>query len=266
MTARSGAWAAALSLAAATAAAQPAAAIDPGWSAGAAVLHRHLVEKADDGSRLVTESGALLRLSLAREYQWAGGQALRAEAGVVAGTLDYDGRTQGGAPLATDTRHRDFDLTLAWRPLAPASWGEAWLVLRTARELRDIRSTASAGGLRETSTLVLPGVRWSRDFAAAGWNWTPSLELRTSVSHRLHVDYEGLFDNQDLHGGHRNEMALALTAWTPSSPWRWSLEWTRARQQASDTDAVRRAGVAVGTVHQPRIEIDDVMLRATRAF
>lgn len=236
------------------------------WDVSAGLLHRHLVERADDGSRLVTESGPMLRLGLAGSLELAGGGGLRAEAGIAGGTLDYDGRSQGGASLTTETRHRDADLTLAWRPLAPASWGEAWVVLRAARELRDIRSTRAAGGLRETSTLVLPGVRWSRAFAGAGWNWTPSVELRTSVSHRVHVDYEGVFDNQDLHGGHRNEVALALTAWAPSSPWRWSVEWTRVRQRASDSDTVRRAGVAVGTVRQPRIAIDDLMLRATRAF
>lgn len=235
------------------------------WDVSAGLLQRHLVERADDGSRLVTESGPLLRLAIGGALDFAGGGRLRAEARITGGTLDYEA-PRGASTLTSDTRHRDMDFTLAWRPLAPAGWGEGWLVLRTARELRDIHGTATAGGLRETSTLVLPGVRWSREFAAAGWNWTPSLELRASLSHRLHVDYEGVFDNQDLHGGHRNEVALALAAGAPSSPWRWSLEWTHVRQQASDADTVHRGGVAVGAVHQPRIGIDDVMLRATRAF
>jgi len=44
------------------------------------------------------------------------------------------------------------------------------------------------------------------------------------------------------------------------------LAWTHARQSASDRQALFRGGVLFGTVRQPRIEIDDVMLRVRRAF
>jgi hypothetical protein len=44
------------------------------------------------------------------------------------------------------------------------------------------------------------------------------------------------------------------------------VEWTQARQSASPSQALTRAGAPAGTVRQPRLSIDDVSLRAVRAF
>jgi hypothetical protein len=52
----------------------------------------------------------------------------------------------------------------------------------------------------------------------------------------------------------------------PSSPWSFGLAWSHARQSASSTHTLSRNGAAVGSVRQPRIDIDDVSLRARRAF
>jgi hypothetical protein len=224
------------------------------------------VERADNGQRLVRESGELLRLQAAGEHAFAGGGALRAAASIAAGRLDYDGQTQVGVPLQTEDGHRDLAFDLAWRPLAPAGWGEAWLVLRALQQRRQIASVAAARGLRETSDLLLPGVRWQHRFAAAGWQWQPALEARVSVRHRLEVDSGGLFDTADIDGGRRREFVLGLEAGPIASPWRFGLEWTHARQSASPLQPILRAGSVAGTVRQPRIGIDDVMLRATRSF
>ena len=76
----------------------------------------------------------------------------------------------------------------------------------------------------------------------------------------------GVFDDADLDGGSRREAVLGLDVASPASPWAFGITWTRARQFASPTQTLLRGGVPVGTVRQPRIEIDDVMLRARRAF
>jgi hypothetical protein len=162
--------------------------------------------------------------------------------------------------------HRDLDFALAWRPWAPARWGEAALVLRAVQQRRKILSTSTAGGLDETSTLLMPGLRWSHAFGAGGWRWRPAIELRTSAWHRLDVDYLGVYDAQTLRGGHRRELLLALEASPASSGWTWALEWTHARQRASESGTVRRFGMPAGTVRQPAIDIDDVTLRLRRAF
>lgn len=232
----------------------------------AQVVHRRLVERDEDGRRLVTESGELLRLQGEAGRALRGGGALRGFAAVAAGTLDYRGQTQAGVPLSTDSAHRDLALGAAWRPVAPASWGEAWLTLQVLQQRRRIASTPAARGLRETSMLVMPGLRWTHALEARGWRWRPGVEVRASVHHRLDVDFGGLFDDARLTGGGRRELLLSLEAGPAGSPWKFGIEWSHARQSASAVDVLERGGVAVGSVHQPRIAIDDVALRVRREF
>lgn len=239
---------------------------DAAWTASAGVQHRRLIERADNGARLVTESGPMLALRLQRNVHLSGGGVLQAQAGVATGGLDYQGQTQGGAPLSSDTGHRDLEAGLAWRPWPQARWGSAWLVLDVLQQRRQIASTAAARGLRETSTLVLPGLRWTGTFEAAGWQWQPLAQVRTSVHHALRIGYGGAYDDSDLRGGRRWESRLALGLSRPGSPWHWQLAWTHARQSASDWQPLARGGIAVGTVRQPRIEIDDLGISLRRDF
>jgi hypothetical protein len=236
------------------------------WTASADLVHRRLVERADDGTRQVEESGPMLRLALAALMQLPAGGALRAGAGAAMGRLDYDGQTQGGTPLSTTSRHSDLTFDVGWRPFAAAAWGESWLVLRALQQRRRIAATAAAGGLDETSTLWMPGVRWSHRFDADGWRLQPSVEVRGSARHRMEIDYGGVFDSSDLRGGRRWEAALAIEASAANSPWNWGVEWTHVRQSASPRQALYRGGSAVGTVRQPRVEMDDVAVRVRRAF
>jgi hypothetical protein len=246
--------------------AQSPAAADFTWGASAGVVHRRLVERAEDGIRLVEETGPMLRLAVDTQLRLAGGGALRATAGAAAGRLDYDGHTQAGVPLTTATRHQDLDLAVGWRPLAPAAWGEAWLVLGVLQQRRTIQSTGNVAGLVETSTLLMPGLRWNHAFDAGGWRWEPSVQARVSVYHELDIDFGGLFDDTRFDAGRRRELVLGLHVSAPQSPWSAGLEWTRARQSASDREPVYRAGAQVATVRHPRIEIDDISLRVRRAF
>lgn len=258
--------AASVALGAGAACAQAPAAPDTSWGVSTEVLHRRLVERADSGMRLVEEKGPLLRLTLDGRLDLASGGALQAKAAAAAGTLDYEGRTQGGVPLATDTRHRDFEAGVAWRPVPAAAWGEGWLVLRTLQQRRRIASTSTARGLTESSDLLMPGLRWSHAFDVAGWRWQPSLELSTSVRHRLQVEFGGIFDDAAMRGGRRREAVLDLQVSAPSSPWTFGLGWSHSRQSASSTQTLSRNGAAVGSVRQPRIEIGDLSLRVRRAF
>ena len=255
--------AALFSTAAGAACAQPAS--DPTWGVSAAVQHRTLQER-DAGRRLLEETGPMLRLALDAQWRLRGGGAFEASAAVAGGDLDYEGQNQAGTPLTTDSAHRDLSFALGWRPLPAASWGEGWLVLRALQQRRKIASTPTAGGLTETSTLVMPGLRWQHAFQSASWRWRPSVELRASAHHRLQIDYGGVFDDSDIRGGRRWEAALALDVSAPDSPWTFGLEWTHARQSASPRQTLNRGGAAVGTVRQPRIAIDDVGVRVRRAF
>jgi len=249
-----------------TVCAQPAHASNVAWGISAGVLQRRLVERDTDGTRLVRESGPMLRLAFDAQWRLANGGALRAGAAVAGGTLDYDGQTQAGTPLRTETDHRDLELGAAWRPLSPQAWGEGWLVLKLLGQRRLIASTPAARGLDETSRLLLAGVRWSHAFEAASWQWRPAIELRTSLRHRVEVDSGGFFDTMDLKGGRRHEAVLAVDASRAASPWSFGIAWTHARQSASPVQPLMRTGAPIGTVFQPRIDIDDLSLQVRRAF
>lgn len=239
---------------------------DTGWGVSAGLAHRRLVESDDNGRQLVEEAGTLLRLSVQGRLPLSGGGALAAEAAASAGGLDYDGRTQVGRPIATSTAHRDLEATIAWRPWAPASWGEVWLELQALQQRRQIASTDTANGLHETSMLWMPGVRWAAVLEGTGWRWEPSVALQASARHRLEVRYGGLFDPSDLKGGRRTQLVLGLTAARVGSPWKWSFAWSHARQAASAWQPLYRQGLRAGNVRQPRIEIDDLSLKLTREF
>jgi hypothetical protein len=250
-----------LSVAGGAAAAGP-----PTWGVAAGLQQRRLEERADDGTRILRESGTLLRLQADGQLALPGGGALRGEAGLAAAPLDYRGQTQAGAPFATTSTHRDVDATLLWRPLPPARWGEAWLEVQGVRQRRQIASTAAAAGLRETSTLWMAGLRWTGQFEAAGWQWQPWAEARASLRHRLAIDYGGAYDASSLTGGTRRTFVLGLAAAQAGSPWQWSVQWTAARQSASAWQPLSRGGAPAGRVRQPRIRIDDVAVLLRRAF
>jgi hypothetical protein len=82
----------------------------------------------------------------------------------------------------------------------------------------------------------------------------------------MEIDYGGLFDRSELTGGRRREFVLGVAASPSGSPWQWSAEWSCARQSASSRQTLYRGGAAVGTVRQPRVEIDDLSVRVRREF
>lgn len=240
------------------------------WNASAGVLYRTLTESSPGGGRLLTEKGYLPRIRISAQTAPQDWGALSAEASFAQGRLDYEGRTQASQPVSTSTGHREAELALRWRPLAPAAWGEAWLGLGRLYARRAIEPTQFAGALSETSSLLLPGVRWRSPAWALPW-WGRSLKLeagaewRTSARHRLAVDYLGLYDASVLQGGRRHEVSLNLALFEGEA-WRWTAGWTRTEQAASPSASLYRAGVPVGTVHQPRLRIDDLALSLSRRF
>ncbi len=165
----------ALCLAGSLAAAEPA---PVEWAATAGVRHRTLSEWSATGARLLTEKGFLPHLQLSAQLATPAWPTLAFEAGVTGGDLDYRGQTQSGVPLTTTTRHTDLELGVHWRPLPAAAWGEAWLGLDWLQARRNIASSPIAGGLDETSSLVLPGVRWRSPSFALPIRTMPSSSWR----------------------------------------------------------------------------------------
>jgi hypothetical protein len=234
------------------------------WEVTATAAHRTLVERDDTGARLLNERGPMVRLRVAAWPAIAPG--VEFSASLARARLEYEGRTQAGAPLATVSRHDEAEVGLRWRPLPQAAWGEPSLSFDALRLRRAIAAAASVGSLTETSTLAMPGVVWtSPPFSAGAVGWTAEAQWRSSVHHRLAVDYGGIFDSSALRGGRRDEAVLRLQA-APAGGWRWSAEWRHARQSASGAVPIFRAGVPAGSVRQPLIAIDDLALSVARTF
>jgi hypothetical protein len=236
--------------------------------ASAAVVHRSLEEQNATGARLLTERGPMLQLRLGARHPVGAGGVIAAELLGAGGALDYDGQTQGGAPLQTQSDHWDVGGRLLWRPVAAQSWGEPWLVLDAFRNRRNIAGTGPVSGLSETSSAVLAGLRWQSPPHQVGSLWQVRLEVDAllSVRHRLDVDFQGLFDSTGLEGGRQRRTAVRLVGTTVHSPWDWTLEWSHLNQSVSPAAPLTRRSVVAGTVRQPRLTTDDVALRVTRRF
>lgn len=240
--------------------------VAPELSAG--LVHRKLVEHSPDGSTLLTERGWLPQVRASAVKTLPAGGALAGAVSLAGAPIDYNGQTQAGAPLSTTTRQAELAADLQWRPLAPRTWGEAWLTTQWLLNRREIESTPSAGGLDEKSHAVLLGARWvSPAFTPGpGWQAWVVADARVSVQHRLQVDYRGLLDASSLPGARKHQWALRLAARRAESPWSWEVEAARLTQGASNPVPVYRAGVVFGTVRQPSLTIEDLALRVSRRF
>jgi hypothetical protein len=241
------------------------------WTGEAGIAHRRLVEYNAAGRSIVTETGPMASAKLGAALGLEGGGRLQGELALAGGRLDYDGMTQAGAFLASRTAHRDAGFTAFWQPWPAAEWGEAALGVRWLQQRRFIASTPAASGLRETSTLLMAGLRWlgpSWPMGRDTSNWRVQLEVQGWISarHRLEVDYLGAFEASSFRAGQRRELVVAGHLSTPGSPWTWTLQWAAVRQDASGLNTLRRNGAAVGTVQHPRLTIGDLSLRVSRSF
>lgn len=238
------------------------------WQWEATAEHRTLVERDAGGARLLKESGPLVGLRITARPAWAPVGRIEFSAALAHSRLDYDGRTQAGAPLTTHSRHDEAEIGLRWRPAQAFSWGVPFITFDGLRFRRAIEPTPTVGSLVETSTLWMPGVAWSSPSWSLGTGdavFGLRAQWRTSAHHHVQVDYAGLFDPSSLHGGRRDEASLAAVVSTPSG-WSLALKWSHARQSQSDTAIIYRSGIAAGTVVQPRITIDDVGLTLSHSF
>jgi len=236
----------------------------------ASLSHRKLVERTSAGANLLTERGPMAHLHLQAVRPLAEGHALGLRAHIGGAHLDYDGQTQAGVPLTTTTRQAEAGADLMWRPHAPAAWGEGWLTLGALANRRMIYSTPIAGGLDETSSAALVGVRWRSPAFAPVARWTANVEAeaRTSVWHRLDVDFHGLLDKTHFDAARKRMLTVRVLASPADSPWEWGLEWSGLWQPASRSASVARAGVPLAgtTVHQPELSMRDLTLRVGRRF
>jgi hypothetical protein len=155
-------------------------------------------EKRDNGTTFNREKGLLVGPSLDAAASW-GPWRLELVAGLAVGTVGYEGQTQLGLPIASDTRLRDTQLgaSSVYRVgTTPLFLGAS---LRSRRIDRRIAATPLAQGLHETLNEMevgpLAGARWQ-------WGFGLGVALRAEVLWTFHstldVDFEGAYDDGHL--------------------------------------------------------------------
>ncbi len=127
-------------------------------------------EYSDGGSQLLKESGPISTLGISTKTDFANSLTLKAKGELFIGSVDYDGQTQAGTPLKTDTDYSGFRIEAdmgkifmvaeksSLEPFAGLGW-KSWL--------RDLQSSNTAIGYEETWSIVYArlGVRGDHVFS-----------------------------------------------------------------------------------------------------
>jgi hypothetical protein len=239
----------------------------PAFDVEAGVAERTLREWTSGGARLLREHGPVAQLRGTALFSPADRPVYALHLRLAQGRLNYDGQTQSGAPLRTHSDHTEVEAGAGWMPWSASAWGQLELGVDQLRFRRDIASTPLAQGLVETSSITFAGLTWrSPEWGATGpFRWHLEAGARTSLHHRLDVDFGGLFDASRLHGGERDELKLRAAA-SLRDGWTAALTWQHARQHASGTTILTRGGALAGSVQQPRLGIDDFLLTIGKSF
>lgn len=255
------AWAAAL-VGAAAAEERPAQ-----WSLSLGLSSSQLEHRefADDGARLLVESG-LLPGMLATAGRRSGRWQLSAGLEVAGGAVDHQGRTQSGAALATRTdRALRVVRVGVMRELDDAGRQALGIGLSHHRWARRIRGRGGVVGLDEQHSHWTASVDARLGLARApGARVDLDLRVGRTFGTELAVDFGGHFDRATLAPADRWHARLSLPVGVAVGPRSMLLvepgieRWRFGR---SDDEPLRRDGQAVGVVRQPRSEALSVDLR-----
>jgi len=110
-------------------------------------------EYGDNGSQLLKESGPIYAVGGSVSPDTVGSLVLRAKGELFIGTVDYDGQTQSGRPVETDTDYTGLKAEgdLGWRITETDDCSlEPFVGLGYRRWQRDIQDTVGAIGYEET--------------------------------------------------------------------------------------------------------------------
>jgi len=118
-------------------------------------------EEFEGGRKLLREEGLILADGLRGK-----GRAFKGGLEIYGGSIKYDGQTQAGDPVKTDTRYTGSSFYIgAFKRLGSKPILELDLIYRAELWLRDIKSTQNAIGYKELwfYDLISPGVRLEWD-------------------------------------------------------------------------------------------------------
>jgi hypothetical protein len=229
------------------------------WAAQASEAHYRAAETTS-GSTLDREQGELRggQLEIKGEAGWTSGWA---EVDSMAGKPAYQGQTQIGIPLSTQTRLSLTDIRFAAGPAAISlSAGDrVWLQvgMQQVRIGRNILATPQTGALEETlqSRSWLVRSEWQHAFAGH-----PALRLDGSAhyaspqSQSLQVNTFGVFDPLVLHPASGHEWAVdGGFSYEFPAGWRlrWGASYTQMRFGSSAAQLATRGGIPAAVASYP---------------
>lgn len=221
---------------------------------------------------LMRETGELYGVEAALDAAEAPGWGFELRGRYLGGELHYDGQTQAGTPVETDT---DDDLTQVAGHIgytARDQGVDAFLYTGYGNRYWDQTLNGPGGYQREIEWHYLPvGARMDGDLGARGWSWALRVEYRElldgDVTSRLSDVDPGLNDlRNNVDSGHGYRLAFrverdlggyALTV-TPYYTY-WDVE-------ASDLQPVTFNGVLIGSGYEPANETEVVGVTAGLRF
>lgn len=228
--------------------AQPAAAQ---WQAGVESGARNVATTEWDaaGRRLVRETGWLPGLGLEAAYR-AGAVTWTGAAQWYRGSLDYRGRTQGGAPVDSTTGTGLATLRFG-AGYAPAPGVTLLAALEADAWRRDIHGVNAAAGLQERyrSLRLLAG-------AGRAWQFDPGrltldAALVLSSPERLRVRFSGRFDDAAFTTRHGRGVRLGARFQPAGLPLALRAGFDVIRHARSSDAPLTADGRFAGTVAQP---------------
>lgn len=214
----------------------------------------HQISEYEDGDRLVEEDGWMTGLSGTLENR-QGAWLTGVEGEYLDGSLDYDGATQLGLPLQTDTdwQHRSATAFID-RYVGPSGHVQLGGLLEYEWRDRDIASTASVPGLEERYQTVWLGLRGR----APIWrSVTAEINAACAIDATVDVSFDSDLDDAsvnvdeycraavsaraDIHRSRRTVLFLQ-----PFAAWE--------RYPRTDSERLTSDGAQVGRVHLPETE------------
>jgi hypothetical protein len=219
-------------------------------------------------ARLDHEDGTLYGLAGGVQAGW-NALLFEGELSWFGNDVNYEGQTQGGTPVQTRTDEKILDgqARAGWRFRRQEKLQYQFYGGLGYRDWqRDIKSTPTAAGVRETYTWWY-GLLGGRGLYRADHRttWLAEVQFMRPFDPEIKVDFKDDLDDTRLDLGSESGVRLSL-AWQRDLESGWRLEivpfytaWDIGR---SENRPLKQNGVVVGTVFEPRSEIRNYGIQA----
>lgn len=213
-------------------------------------------EVAASGDTLLTERGSLPLVTLRVEVPSGLAGRWQLALSGSGGERSYDGQTQAGVPLRTASDLRDQSARLQWLSDPSAAWRYG-ARLQWLRSQRELRSTPQAQGYPERHDLLQAAVVLATGgpIGASGLSWTAEAAAGAGPGSRVRVRLPG-YDPVTLATGPLRSLSAGARlsgSWPGGWQWHLGIEHGALRRGAGEPVALRRGGLVMGSVSQPRI-------------